>query len=282
MSKWLISFVLVLSLVLAGMANAVDPDLAAHWKFDDGAGTVAFDSSGNGNDGEFVGDPKWVPGHLGGALEFDGDDYLNCGNGPSLQIRDEITIAFWFKVEAFQNTWEAFMAKGDNSYRTSRSAGTGDGTHMGASGTSVGGGNGWFDAPTIVTDNQWHHMAATYDGAEGKIYIDGILELTSPGTGQINESTYDLWIGANSQQSGRFFNGLLDDMRIYSRALMDIEILGVMAGGGAEYPQASTPVPEDGTYHPDTWVNLGWRGGDFAASHDVYFGDNFDDVDAGA
>jgi hypothetical protein len=55
-----------------------------------------------------------------------------------------------------------------------------------------------------------------------------------------------------------------------------------MAGGGTEYPQASGPDPKDGVYHPDTWVNLGWRAGDFAASHDVYFGDNFDDVDAGA
>ena len=75
---------------------------------------------------------------------------------------------------------------------------------------------------------------------------------------------------------------MLDDVRIYSRALMDVEILGVMAGGGAEYPQASSPTPENGAYHPDTWVNLSWRAGDYAVSHDIYLGDNFDDVDAGA
>jgi hypothetical protein len=282
MSKNSISFVLVLSLVLAAAAGAADPDLAAYWKFDDGAGSVAVDATGNGNDGEFVGDPKWVPGKLGGALEFDGDDYLNCGNGPSLQITEQITIAFWFKVEAFQNTWEAFMAKGDDSYRTSRGGGTGDATHMGISGTSVGGGNGWFNGTVIVTDNQWHHMTATYDGTAGRIYIDGVLDVTSEGTGQINESTYDLWIGANSQQSGRFFHGLLDDMRIYSRALSEVEILGVMAGGGAEYPKASAPTPADGSYHPDTWVNLSWRAGDFAVSHDVYISENSDEVDAGA
>jgi hypothetical protein len=282
MSKNSISFVLVLSLVLTAAAGAADPDLAAYWKFDDGAGSVAVDATGNGNDGEFVGDPKWVPGKLGGALEFDGDDYLNCGNGPSLQITEQITIAFWFKVEAFQNTWEAFMAKGDDSYRTSRGGGTGDATHMGISGTSVGGGNGWFNGTVIVTDNQWHHMTATYDGTAGRIYIDGVLDVTSEGTGQINESTYDLWIGANSQQSGRFFHGLLDDMRIYSRALSEVEILGVMAGGGAEYPKASAPTPADGSYHPDTWVNLSWRAGDFAVSHDVYISENSDEVDAGA
>ncbi|MDT8301428.1 MAG: LamG domain-containing protein [Sedimentisphaerales bacterium] len=282
MSKRLISFVLVLGLVLTSMAGAADPDLAAHWKFDDGSGTTAVDSSGNGNDGVFVGDPQWVPGRLGGALEFDGDDYLNCGNGPSLQIRDAITITFWFKVDAFQNTWEGFMAKGDDSYRASRGDGSGNATHMGISGTSTGGGNGWFNGVTIVTGGQWHHYAATYDGAEGKIYIDGVLDVTSPGTGQINESSYDLYIGENSQATGRFFHGLLDDMRIYSRALMDVEILGVMAGSGTEYPLASSPIPENGAYHPDTWVNLGWRAGDYAVTHDIYLSDNFDDVSAGA
>ena len=133
----LISFVLVLGLVLTSVAEAVDPDLAGWWKFDEGSGTIAYDSSGNGNDGIFVGDPQWVPGKIGGALEFNGDDYLNCGNGPSLEIRDEITIAFWFQVEAFQNTWEAFFSKGDNAYRVSRGGGNGNGTHMGISGTSA-------------------------------------------------------------------------------------------------------------------------------------------------
>jgi len=278
----LISFVLVLCLVLTSVAKAADPDLAAYWKFDETSGTTAFDSTGNGNDGIFVGDPKWVPGRLGGALEFDGDDYLNCGNGPSLQIQDEITIAFWFKVDAFSNTWEAFMAKSDSAYRASRGDGTGNATHMGISGTSAGGGNGWFNGTVIVTGGEWHHYAATYDGAEGKIYIDGVLDVTSPGTGRINLSSSDLYIGENSGATGRFLHGLMDDVRIYSRALMDTEILGIMSGGGAEYPLASGPTPEDGVYHLDTWVNLSWRAGDFAVSHDVYLGDNFDDVNDGA
>jgi len=277
-----VSFVLVLGLVLMGVAKAADPDLAAHWKFDEGSGTTAHDATGNGNDGTFVGDPQWVPGKLGGALEFNGDDYLNCGNGPSLQIQDEITITFWFQVEAFSNSWEAFLAKSDSAYRASRSATTGNATHMGASGSSVGGGNGWFDAAIIVTDGQWHHWAGVYDGTEARIYIDGELDTASPGMGQINLSSSDLYIGENSGATGRFLHGLLDEVRIYSRALRDTEILGVMAGAGAEYPFASSPVPADGALHADTWVNLSWRAGDFAVSHDVYFGDNFDDVNAGA
>ncbi|MFH1716540.1 MAG: LamG domain-containing protein, partial [Planctomycetota bacterium] len=273
--------VLLLCVLLTSLAAAADPDLAAYWKFDEGSGTTAFDSSGNGNDGTFVGAPQWVAGKFGGALEFNGDDYVNCGNGSSLQIRDQITITFWFQVQAFQNTWEGFLAKGDDSYRASRGGGTGNATHMGISGTSTGGGNGWFNGTVIVTGGDWHHFAATYDGTAGKIYIDGALDVTSPGTGQINNSSYDLYIGENSQATGRFLHGLLDEVRIYSRALDDTEILGVMAGAGAEYPLASAPSPADGATHADTWVTLSWRPGDFAVSHDVYLGETFEDVDAG-
>ena len=268
----------VFGLFLMSSVKAADPDLAAYWKFDEGSGTTAYDSSGNGNDGVFNGNPQWVAGKYGGALEFDGDDYVNCGNGDSLQIQDEITITFWFQVEAFSNTWEAFLAKSDTAYRASRSAGTGNATHMGASGSSVGGGNGWFDATVIVTDGQWHHWAGVYDGTEGRIYIDGVLDTASPGTGQINIVSNDLYIGENSGATGRFLHGLMDEVRIYSRALTDDEILEVMAGAGSDFPFASGPTPADGSLHHETWVSMSWRAGDFAVSHDVYLGEDFDDV----
>ena len=271
------SFALVVGLVLTSSAKAADPDLAAYWKFDDGFGTTAFDSSGNGNDGIFVGDPQWVDGKLGGALEFNGDDYLNCGNGPSLQIQDEITIAFWFQVEAFSNSWEAFIAKSDSAYRISRGGETGNATHLGISGTSVGN----FNGTATVTGGDWHHMAAVYDGTNARIYIDGVLDTEVAATGQINLSSSDLYIGENSGATGRFLHGLLDEVRIYSRALTDEEILGVMAGAGAEYPFASRPNPADGALYADTWASMSWKTGDFAASHDVYFGETFDDVNDG-
>jgi hypothetical protein len=279
----LVSLVLLMGLVLTSMAKSADPELAAHWKFDEGSGTTAFDSTGNGNDGIFVGDPKWVPGRLGGALEFDGDDYLNCGNGPSLQIQDAITIAFWFKVEAFQTTWEAFFSKGDNSYRTSRGGGDGDATHFGLSGTSVGDGNGHFNGTVIITGGDWRHFAGTYDGTEGRIYIDGVLDVTSPGTGQINISTYELWIGTNSQNTGRLLHGLMDDVRIYSRALTEYEIQEVMIGMPPEL--ASNPSPANEATDVPRDVVLSWTPGEFAAptnGHKVYFGESFDDVNDAA
>jgi len=69
-----ISFAVVLGLVLTSVAKAADPDLVGHWMFDEGSGTAAYDSSGNGNDGTLIGGAQWVAGQLGGALEFNGSN----------------------------------------------------------------------------------------------------------------------------------------------------------------------------------------------------------------
>ena len=275
------SFLVLLCILIFGPAwsafAGLDPSLAAWWPFDEGEGNVAYDATGNGNDGVFNGDPQWVPGVLGSALEFNGDDYLNCGNGPTLQIRDAITMALWFNVEAFQTEWEAFFSKGDDSYRASRGDGTGNATHMGISGTSVGGGNGYFNGTVIITGGEWHHYASTYDGAEGRIYIDGVLDVTSPGTGQISSSSYELWIGTNSQNTGRLLHGILDDIQIYSRALSEAEISVIMKGL-ADQALAQNPSPAEEATDIPRDVVLSWTAGEFAAAHDVYFGTAFDDV----
>lgn len=222
-----ILFLAVTFWALPVFAQNLQEGLAGYWKFDENAN----DSSGNGNDGTIEGDPEWVDGKINGALEFDGDDYVNCGNGDSLQIQDQITIAFWFQVEAFQNTWEGFLAKGDDSYRASRGGGNGNATHMGISGTTAGGGNGYFNGTVTVTDGQWHHYTGWFDGENARIYIDGELDTEVDATGQINISSFELYIGENSQQQGRFFHGLLDDVQIYNRALTEEEIAQVMEGG---------------------------------------------------
>ena len=98
-SIYLSSFVLALGLFLTSTANAADPSLVGWWKFDEGSGGTAYDSSGYGNDGTLEGDPKWVPGYLAGAIQLDGiDDYIDCGNDPSVNITREITLAAWVKT----------------------------------------------------------------------------------------------------------------------------------------------------------------------------------------
>jgi hypothetical protein len=85
--------------------------------------------------------------------------------------------------------------------------------------------------------------------------------------------------GNHASGGAEAFAGLLDDARLYNRALSANEILAAMKS--APFPRASGPSPKDGSLHADTWVNLSWRPGDLAVSHNVYLGDNFDDVNDG-
>jgi hypothetical protein len=198
----------------------VPSSLVAHWTFDDGAGTVALDSSGNGNDGILVGDPQWVAGKIGGALEFDGiDDYVDCGNPEILDITGDITVMCWIKVAAFSKTWETILAKGDDSYRMSRGPGTGDSIHFGANGTGDN-----LNANTIVTTDTWRHVALVYNGTDKIIYIDGAEDVRAAASGNINSSGFNFYIGQNSQQANRFLTGLIDDVRIYNQALSATDI----------------------------------------------------------
>ncbi|MBN2316493.1 MAG: hypothetical protein JXM79_21375, partial [Sedimentisphaerales bacterium] len=73
-----LTFLVALMFVL-GVAGNASAEIVGHWKLDEGAGTTASDSIG-GNEGAFEGEPQWVAGQFGNALEFDGDDWVNCGD----------------------------------------------------------------------------------------------------------------------------------------------------------------------------------------------------------
>jgi len=270
---YIISTVLVL--IAASGASA---DLVAHWRFDDGSGTIAADVSGNGLDGTLVGDPQWVAGKVGGALEFDGNgDYVNCGNDPLFDITAEITLAIWVNANDMGNSQHnCWMGKGDNTYAIKHQSGNfieffvydGDwhSTQYTTGLTSLNG--------------EWHHMAGTYDGKELKFYLDGELSANLVYSGTIGKAAHPVTIGENSQATGRYFDGMLDDPRIYNHVLEQEDIQAIMKGEA--YPYALGPNPADGAIHTDTWANLSWRAGDFAVSHDVYFSDDFDAVNNGA
>jgi len=272
----LFSFVLVLSMALTGTTKA---ELVGWWRFDEGSGTVAYDSSGNGNDGTFNGDPQWVVGYFGGALEFDGsDDWLDCGNDPSLDLTTW-TITFWLKVNENKN-YNGFIIKGNDAAENYEVLGFADGSfhfpiqHTDGSRTYIN------TATGVIVPDEWAHFAYSYDAAQGRrFYKNGSLIFEDTESGIPQASTVSLAIG-NEQPMSRYVNGTMDDIRIYNHLLSEPEILAAMEGGEG-YPYALGPVPEDGALHSDTWVSLGWKAGDFALSHDVYFGENFDDVNDG-
>ncbi|MFB0555799.1 MAG: LamG-like jellyroll fold domain-containing protein, partial [Phycisphaerae bacterium] len=275
---YLVSIVLVLGLVLTGVAKAADPDLIGCWRFDEGSGTTAFDSSGNGNDGIIEGDALWVPGKFGGALEFNGQNARVVAPHIPLDSRS-FTITMWVYPVLYTGEQVVISQVQSNSTNTSlhyRIYGPGSGrVRMGFYSNDL-------DTTTTLDENNWYHITFWYDfeNQNRRIYINGVLEAEASATpylGTSGDTVIGMW-----DNTAQWFRGIIDDVRIYARPLTDAEILGVMSGGGAEYPFASAPDPADGVYHLDTWVNLSWRAGDFAVSHDVYFGENFDDVNDGA
>jgi len=253
-------------LIIAGHVSA---ELVGHWRLDEGSGAIAADSSGYGNDGALQGDPQWVTGKINGALEFDGTgDYVEVPDNESLHLWERFTLAAWiYQVES----------------RSSRiidkiGAGTANGPHLDTHpGTKLRCCSGiCISTDTDHTLEEWHHVAVTFDEGDVKLYVDGSIEGEGSAPSPLAGNSLPLRIGADSDGQS-LFHGVIDDARVYSRALTETEILAAMEGSKG-YPNAFGPDPKDGTLHEDTWVTLGWRSGDFAVSHDVYLGDNFDDV----
>ncbi|TKJ37662.1 MAG: hypothetical protein CEE38_06210 [Planctomycetes bacterium B3_Pla] len=272
---YLFSFVLVLS--IAGNASA---DLVAHWKLDEGSGNTVYDSGTSGNDGTFEGDPQWVAGYYGGALEFDGtDDNIDCGNDDSFNITDEITLSAWINMARRPNVdnWYTIPWK-ENAYSMYLYGADNTVTTLSADFWLDTGRADIWDGPDIdIPPNDWTHIAVTFNGTDFEFYVNGEHDYTQNAPGTIEISAINFLF----TQAGSNFAGLIDDVRLYNRALTQAEILAAMEGSEG-FPYALGPNPADGVYYEDTWVNLSWRPGDFALTHDVYIGDNFDDVNNGA
>jgi len=282
---YLVAFFGGLSLGLTCPANAGP---TGHWTFDEGVGDVAHDSSGNNNDGTLLGNPVWVTGRIGsGALSFDNtDDILIISYDPSLDLENELTIALWVKAPDVVTP---------NHMVTKQPSGTAPDNYPGnyefrikndtiqfLHQTSEGTDYSEYHSTLQITADEWHHAAMTVvEGDLVEFYLDGIPAGSTEqlGTfGMLNDGP--LRIGG--RKDDRFFNGILDDIYIYDRALTAHQIEGLSKGIEPMFTKAERPAPEDGVLHAETWVNLGWHAGEFAISHDVYIGDNFDDVDSGA
>ncbi len=208
-------------------------NLVGWWKLDETDGRNAADSSGNNHTGTIIGNPQWRPtgGKIGGALEFDGNgDYVNIGKGADFDITKQITVTAWIKVNRFDKEWQAIIAKGDSAWRMQRVRET-DSLEFACSGLAVPGTEwGGIYGKLNVNDGQWHHAAGVYDGKKLSLYVDGKLDVSSNAPGNINVNDYPVYIGENAEQTGRFWSGLIDDVRIYNYAVSEGDILALAAG----------------------------------------------------
>ncbi|MBC8217378.1 MAG: LamG domain-containing protein [Planctomycetes bacterium] len=282
--KLLCTACLVFVLSLASIASA---ELVAHWPFDDGSGTVARDVTGNGNDGTLNGDPQWVSGMYGVGLEFDGDDFVDCGNNDILNFgTNDWTITAWIQTTQIDRG-TVFANGGDNGggvrYTLATHEANADRMTLTTDDDST---KAQALGATVVIDGQWYHVAAMRAGTETRVYVNGVLDGTNTvpaGYDLAGTSQHNSLIGAMTTHTDgsliKLYIGIIDDVRIYNTALTESELQVAMQGQA--FTRAKGPVPEDGSLYEDTWANMSWSAGDFAVSHDVYLSDNLDDVDNG-
>ncbi len=263
---YLISFVLLL-----GLISDASAELVAHWRLDEGSGTTVVDATGNIPDGAFEGDPQWVAGKFGAALEFDGDDWVNFGTPPDLVMTEMISITCWVNPTGFVGRQGFVGLDAGYAFKVHE---------QGRLCFTTPGILDHESASTILEAGTWQHVAATFQPgqSEGMVFYLNGVETERRSSSTMNPGTGPFRMGNN--QWNETLTGMIDDVRVYNHLLTEAEILAAMEGSEG-YPFAFGPTPADGTIHADTWVNLSWRQGDFAVSHDVYLGENFDNVNNG-
>ena len=281
-------------ILLLGLAAVSSADLVAYWPMDEGIGGITPDKSGNGLNGTLVGGPSFVAGVFGPAIQLDSSNtqYVDCGTDPAFDITEQLTVAAWIKMDHVDDRQPIVNKEGDGVRGVGYRVESGGNVYVQlyVQGWTAAADKSDLTSTVNLEPDRWYHVAYTYEFvADGSsitvLYIDGEENIRTETTRgplttntQIQEIGRYVWSGSYQ----KFFNGLIDDVVIFNHVLSADEIQGIMNGIGGEFPLASTPNPRDGELHEDTWVNLSWRPGDSAVSHDVYLGDNFDDVNAGA
>jgi len=201
--------------------------LVGYWKFDEGSGDTAADSSGNGNTGTLINGPVWVDGKQEKALSFDGvDDHVQVPQSSSLDVTDQITVETWVYPRAYvDNT-------GMVSHIISRCDYSGG--HIYVLSTypdsnkvlfSINPYSGEHPSVADLPLNAWTHLAMTYDGSHVRLYVNGELDSSYAQSGPIY--TTSNWLAFGCKPTGpwggsgtyAYFNGIIDEVRIYNRAL---------------------------------------------------------------
>lgn len=227
--------------------------LVAAYGFEESSGATVTDASPAGNNGSIAGAVRTTSGRYGRALSFDGvDDVVTVADATSLDLSASMTIEAWvypielsgFRTIAMKERQGGFaygLRAHDNAPRPSAIV------YVGSDASAPG--------TTALPLNTWTHAAATYDGTNLRLYINGALVATQPVTGSMPATTNPLRIGGNLV-FGEYFRGRIDEVRVYNRALGGIEIgrdmnaaiaSGLVAAYGFEEASGTTATDVSGT-----------------------------------
>ncbi len=199
------------------------PGLVAAYGFNEGAGTVLGDASGNNLNGAITGATWNSTGKFGKALSFDGNsNWVTVADNNLLDLTTAMTLEAWVRPSV-ANSWDTVLMKEDRTYDLAYSLYSAAGAGNPPVGYLQAGGYGEALGNSVVPVNQWSHLALTYDNASLRLYVNGILVASKAKSGTITTTASPLRIGGNNVW-GEFFNGLIDEVRIYNRVLAAAEI----------------------------------------------------------
>jgi len=219
--------------------TVVVPNLLADWPLDDCtlgfAGSNVVDSGPNGLDGITVGGMDVENnGQLCSAGNFDGSSaYVAVPDSGLLDVQDGFSIAVWVRHDSTAlNDWEAILAKGDSAYRLHLNGGCsiadtlpGNTTHGITLGLNGGCAGADLNSNVVPLPGTWYHVAATYDRATMRIYINGNLVNSASYGAAINTNNFDLFIGENSQNNNRHWSGDIDELTIWDGAITPLQVV---------------------------------------------------------
>jgi len=231
LKKILITTLSVMAIVMyayVAECQVVKDGLVGFWTFDesDVEGETVKDIVA-GNNGTMIGDPKIVEGKVGKALEFDGeDDYVKALHSQDLDFQtDEATVEAWIYPNAIEADKHTIYRKADVKDKFI---------------FRLNGSNVEFYLETDAGPNnilagdieasKWQHVLARYDGSNMEVFVNGISVGSVAHSGNIVSDTADVYIG--SRPSDRRYNGIIDELRVYNRALSAKEISQNMKAQG--------------------------------------------------
>jgi len=201
--------------------------LVAAWAFNEGTGSNATDASGNNNLGAIT-NGTWVTGgKFGGALQFNGtSSRVFVPNKSSLNLTSGMTLMAWVYPTSSQSGNRTILRRESGGYwlyagRTSNTLRPGGGASF-LSGLLSRSAN---SSSTTLQLNTWNHVAVTYNGSTITLYVNGTSVATTSQTGNISSGSSSLYIGGTA--TSEFFQGRIDEVRIYNRGMTQAEITGI-------------------------------------------------------
>ncbi len=209
--------------------------------FDEGAGTIAGDSSGNNHQGTLVNTPVWVSGKYGGALSFNGSGaYVDTGFNTSFST---LTFSAWVNIPSGVSGYPRIFAKFQETYlQFSPSKNSLQFEHMWSGREAY-----WNTAVNSVTTGVWHNVAVSYDASSSTnvpvIYIDGVVQSLTVGGAPSGTPIFSAnnYLVGTQNSSGGFFKGIIDNVRFYNQVVPQAKIQSDMNSALAPLPGDTTP-----------------------------------------